>query len=163
MNARTVFHGFVLAAAVVFCLMAASGPVFAGDKKIKKSTLTEIDFDDCDPFEVSARIMEVDPDAETFVVAEKEIRYVDLKTGERPIKTVHLDMEGKAQPDGRYREGEYVQVKGWAHPDGFVAAASIQRIAKPREEKSKLTADKPQTRKERKLARRMLRRSAAAQ
>jgi hypothetical protein len=163
MNARTVFHGFVLAAAVVFCITAASGPASAGDKKIKKSTLTEIDFDDCDPFEVSARIMEVDPDGDFFVVAEKEIRYVDLSAGDRPIRTVHLDMDGKAQPAGRYREGEHVQVKGWAHPDGFVAAASIQRIAKPLEEKPKLTADKPQTRKERKLARRMLRRSAAAQ
>jgi hypothetical protein len=163
MNARIILRCLAAAAAVVFCLATVSAPAFAREKKPGKPIPTEIDLDDCDPFEVRARIMEVDPDAETFVVAEKEIRYIDLNTGERPIKTIHLDMGGKAQPAGRYLEGEYVLVKGWAHPDGFVAAASIQRIAKPLEERPKLSAEKPQTKRERNLARRMSRRPAAPQ
>jgi hypothetical protein len=164
MNARirTRFDWLAAAAAILACIALAPGPAVARDKPNPKSTvLTQIDFDDCDPFQVRAKVMEADPLADTFVVAEKEIRRIDIGSGEKALRTVHLDREGQAEPSGRYRAGEYVVVKGWLHPEGFVAASSIQRIAKPAEEKQTVSAEKKKlTKRERKLARRAARRAA---
>jgi hypothetical protein len=163
MNARirNRFDWRAAGAAILACIALASGPAFAREKPNPRSTvLTQIDFDDCDPFEVRAKIMEVDPLAETFVVAEREIRRIDIGSGEKALKTACLDRDGQPEPAGRYRAGEYVLVKGWLHPEGFVAAATIQRIAKPAAEKPRLSVEKKMTQRERKLARRAARQAA---
>ncbi|MFO7709688.1 MAG: hypothetical protein R6V84_16090 [Desulfobacterales bacterium] len=94
-----------------------------------------IDLDACEPFEVRTMIMEVRRERGTLVVAEREIRELEAMVGGHPLKTEFLNLEGKPEPMAAFRVGQYVEVKGFLHPDGYVAALQVQKIAKPQEPK----------------------------
>jgi hypothetical protein len=150
----------LIAASLMLLVCAGADPAGAREKEktVGKVLLTELDFDACDPFETRGPVMEVDPAADTLVVAEREIRPMDVKAGERTIRTAYLDTEGKPLGHSIFHRGQLVRVKGWLHDEGFVAAASIQLLAKLPQEKPKLApAKKPTTKRDRKLARRTAR------
>jgi hypothetical protein len=101
------------------------------------SLVTQIDLDECDPITLRNRIMEASPERGTLVVAEREVRGMDVQAAERRIRTIYLGIAGKPEPRGSFRAGEYVRVEGYLHPDGYIAASSIQKIDKPVEKKAR--------------------------
>jgi hypothetical protein len=93
--------------------------------------VTTIDFDECEPLLIRSKIMEVHPQKGTLVVAEREVREMDVTSEGRRIKTVYLNLDGKAGSRGSFRVGQYVRVKGVLHPEGYIAAFVVQQIDKP--------------------------------
>jgi hypothetical protein len=101
---------------------------FAAEQPAVSYALRELDFDVCDPVRLQAVIMEKDQNKETLIVAEKEIRLMDVSSaGSRHI-TALLDYEGKVESIAAFHKGDLVLVEGFSHPDGFVAASKIQKI-----------------------------------
>jgi hypothetical protein len=133
-NIRRCVAGIVLALAAVGLGLS---PVDAAEKESKalSTRVTAIDFDECVPFQIRAKIMELHPENGTIVVAEKEIRALDVTAGGKPIKTEFLTMDGKPELPSAFSVGQYVWIKGVLHPDGFVAAFVVQKIVKPQETK----------------------------
>ena len=132
-NIRRCVAGIVLALAAVGLGLS---PVEAAEKQSKAfvNRVTAIDFDECVPFQIRAKIMEIHPENGTIVVGEREIRALDV-VGGKPIKTEFLTLDGKPESPIAFKVGQYVWVKGVLHPDGFVAAFVMQKIVKPQEEK----------------------------
>ena len=133
-NIRRCVVGIVLTLAAVGLGLP---PVDAAEKESKAPStwVTAIDFDECEPYQVRAKIMDRYPENGTIVVAEKVICALDVAAGGKPIKTEFLTMDGKPELPSAFSVGQYVWVKGVLHPDGFVAAFVVQKIVKPQEEK----------------------------
>jgi hypothetical protein len=133
-NIRRCVAGIVLALAAVGLGLP---PVDAAEKESKalSTRVTAIDFDECVPFQIRAKIMELHPENGTIVVAERQIRALDVTAGGKPIKTEFLTMDGKPELPSAFSVGQYVWIKGVLHPDGFVAAFVVQKIVKPQEAK----------------------------
>ena len=133
-NIRRCVAGIVLALAAVGLGLPS---VNAAEKESKalSTQVTVIDFNECEPYQIRAKIMDLHPENGTIVVAEKEIRALDVVAEGKPVKTEFLTMDGKPESLSAFSVGQYVWVKGVLHPDGFVAAFVVQKIVKPREEK----------------------------
>ena len=129
-NIRRCVAGIVLALAAVGLGLP---PVDAAEKESKalSTRVTAIDFDECEPYQVRAQIMDLHPEKGTIVVAEREIRALDVVAGGKPIKTEFLTMDGEPESPSAFNVGQYVWVKEVLHPDGFVAAFVVQKIVKP--------------------------------
>jgi len=69
------------------------------------------------------------------VVAEREIRAMEVMAGGKPIKTEFLTLDGRPELPSAFSVGQYVWIKGVLHPDGFVAAFVVQKIVKPQDKK----------------------------
>jgi hypothetical protein len=119
-----------LALAVLWFLPAA--PVRAEDHLLE---VNAIDLADCDPIQLQAQVMEINPQKKTLIVAEREVRMMDVADGGQRIKTAFLNIDGKPEPPGVFRVGQYLRIEGFSHPDGYVAASVIQQMAKPPQEK----------------------------
>ena len=78
------------------------------------------------PFEVTSRIMVIDPEKRILVVAEKEIHVVDLIVGEDHLITLLADAEGEPLSFEALAPGQTVRVQGVELPDGRVLAEMIQ-------------------------------------
>ncbi len=115
-------------AMVVVCLLANHAHAADEPKKKMPNQLSAIDFDDCDPVRMRARIMGINPVNGALIVGEKEIRTLDLHVGGKPIKTVFLNPEGKPESPAAFMVGQEVLVNGMVHPDGFVAALVLQNM-----------------------------------
>ena len=96
-----------------------------------------IDLDECEPIDIQARIIEIKPDQGNLVVAEREVKDIDVKHGDRRIKTSYLNLEGRPDSRNSFRLGQYVRVKGALHPDGYICAYKVQKIDKPVEKNMK--------------------------
>jgi hypothetical protein len=112
-------------------------PVSAAEPGVQEVFIrvTALEFDECEPVQVRSKIMEVRADKGTIVVAEREIREMDVETGGRRIKTVYLNPEGQPAASDAFRVGQDVLVRGFLHPDGYVAASEVQKIEKLYEKK----------------------------
>lgn len=120
--------------APITVVMLLSSPLWAAAPETGKEHLicvTAIDFDDCDPVLIRSKVMEVHPLKGTMVVAEREIREMDVVSGGRRLKTAYFSLDGKLDSRASFRVGQYVQVKGVLHPEGYVAAFEVQKIDKP--------------------------------
>jgi hypothetical protein len=129
-NIRRCVAGIVLALAAVGLGLS---PVDAAEKESKAlaTRVTAIDFDECVPFQIRAKIMELHPENGTIVVAEREIRAMEVTAGGKPIKTEFLTLDGKPELPSGFSVGQFVRIMGVLHPDGFVAAFVVQKIVKP--------------------------------
>jgi hypothetical protein len=78
------------------------------------------------PFELTARIMEIDLGKNMLIVAEKEIYVVDVMVGAEHLLTVFSDAEGGAAAFESFARGQTVLVRGIELPDGRVIAELIQ-------------------------------------
>jgi hypothetical protein len=116
-----------------------ANPVWSSEPEPQEppSLVKRIDLDECDPITLRSKIMEVSPERGTLVVAEREVRGMDVETAKRRIRTSYLGIAGQPEPRGSFRPGQYVKVEGYLHPDGYIAAALIQKIEKPVEPKTK--------------------------
>ena len=97
--------------------------------------LTNFSFDDCDPFEVRARIIDVDGKKAQLVAAEQTIYVVDLSLGDQHLTTELTDADGHRMDFGAFNQGQWVYVKGFKHIDGGVVASLVQRIDPPERKK----------------------------
>jgi hypothetical protein len=93
--------------------------------------LKDFSFDDCDPFEARALIMDVNCKKAQLVVAEQIIYVVDLNLGDQHLITELTDTEGNRMDFGAFSQGQWVYVKGFKHIDGGVVALLVQRIDPP--------------------------------
>ena len=99
--------------------------------------VTTIDLNECEPVLIRSRIMEVHLTKGTLVVAEREVREMDVTSGGQQVKTAYLTIEGQPELRAAFRVGQYVMVKGFQHPNGYIAAAVVQKIDKPAYRKMK--------------------------
>lgn len=123
---RRLYLGLTLAVAI--SLLAATGNAAEERKKEAADQLRAIDFDDCDPVRLRARIMGINPVNGALIVGEREIRTLDLHAGGKPIKTAFLNPEGKPESPAAFMVGQEVMVNGMMHPEGFVAAFVVQNM-----------------------------------
>lgn len=123
--------GAILTAACLAAGTAAAAPETG--TPASAGSIVLIDPDECSFFEVSTVVMEAHREKGTLVVAEREIRKLDTVIDGRPLKTEFLGQDGKPEAPESFRAGQYVKVQGFLHPDGFVAALVVQKIAKPKE------------------------------
>lgn len=78
------------------------------------------------PFELTSRIMDVDPGKNMLIVAENEIYVVDIMVGTEHLLTVLAGAEGGAVSFESFVRGQTVLVRGLQLPDGRVIAELIQ-------------------------------------
>ncbi|MGD9057512.1 MAG: hypothetical protein PVG40_15580 [Desulfobacterales bacterium] len=101
-----------------------------------ESSLTEnFSFDDCDPFQARARIMEVNAQRAELVAAEETIHVVNWSFDDRQLTTELMDVDGDPLDFGSLRQGQWILVKGFRHIEGGVIASLIQRIEPPERSK----------------------------
>ena len=127
------------AALVVAVLaVAPASPVWSAAPLVKDvpARVTQIGFEDCEPFQVRAKVMEVSHERGTFVVAEREICEMDVATGTGRQQTTYYDLAGKSEPKRQFRVGQYLFVKGYLLPTGNVAAIEVREIEKPKENRA---------------------------
>ena len=93
--------------------------------------LKHFSFDDCDPFEARALIMEIQGEKAQFVAAEQTIYVVNLSLGDQRLITELTDADGNRMDFGSFQQGEWVYVKGFKHIDGGVVASLVQKIDEP--------------------------------
>ena len=124
--------------AVLAIIGLAANPAGSAEQKVKEavSVVKTIELDECEPVNIRAKIMEADAEKGTLVVIERQIREIDFDSGGQRIKTSYLNIEGKPEPRAAFRAGQYVLVKGFQHPDGYIAASVVQKIEKPAEKKT---------------------------
>jgi hypothetical protein len=123
------------ALAVAVLVAAPAGPAWSAAPLTKDvpARVTQIGFEDCEPFQVRAKVMEVRAERGTFVVAESEICEMDVVTGKGRLQTVYHDLAGQPDSKRQYRVGQYLFVKGYLLPAGNVAAIEVREIEKPKE------------------------------
>lgn len=97
--------------------------------------LKDFSFDDCDPFEARALIMDVNRKKAQLVAAEQIIYVVDLNLGDQHLITELMDPEGNRMDFGAFSQGQWVYVKGFKHIDGGVVASLVQWIDPPEHKK----------------------------
>jgi hypothetical protein len=97
----------------------------------KSDRFKDFSFDDCDPFRVRARIVDINAKAALLVAAGQTIYVVDWSIGDQQLTTELTDVDGDPLDFGALRQGQWVLVKGFKHIDGGVVASLVQRIDPP--------------------------------
>ncbi|MGD9079016.1 MAG: hypothetical protein PVG96_06740 [Desulfobacterales bacterium] len=113
---------------LIFIVWALMFPMYT---PAESDILKNFSFDDCDPFEARALIMDVDPKKAQLVAAEQTIYVVDLNFGDQHLITELTDPEGNHLDFGAFSQGQWVYVKGFKHIEGGVVASLVQRIDPP--------------------------------
>jgi hypothetical protein len=133
MSVRRLVRFLVVGAAFSAVCLAAGAADAAAEKEnpLMPGRLTSIDPELCEPFQVRTAVMAVHREKGTLVVAEREIRTLDAMINGKHLITEFLGQDGKPEEVGTFRTGQYVKVEGFLHPDGYVAALVVQKIAKP--------------------------------
>jgi hypothetical protein len=125
---------WIAAAISAMALIALSAlPVLAAAQGNPEAPVQvkRIDFENSDPYQVRGKVMEVQAGKGTFVVAEREIREMDVVTENERLRTMYFDLAGKPEEKRAYRIGQFVFVKGYLTPEGYVAALEVRLIEKP--------------------------------
>ena len=130
---KSFWLGLVLMCAVVLF------PLRRGDAAEKQLFL---DFDQSDPVEYIAPIMEISHDKGQLVVAEATILVVDFMIGGHRFATEVTAEAGNPKPFEFFKRGDIVFVTGFKNADGFVFASLLQKLeslkAKPPKDKDPL-------------------------
>ena len=113
---------FCLGLMFVICML-----IYPTNVPAKSEILKNFSFDDCDPFEARALIMDVNSKKAQLVAAEQIIYVVDLSLGDQHLITELTDPEGNRMDFGAFSRGQWVYVKGFKHIDGGVVASLVQR------------------------------------
>ena len=114
------------------CLILGVGLLMlAANSAAETNLLNHFSFDDCDPFEARALIMEVYGKKAQFVAAEETIYVVNASFADQRLITELTDANGNRMDFGSFQPGEWVYVKGFKHIDGGVVASLVQKIDAP--------------------------------
>ena len=123
-NRFGIIAGLLLMFGFVALLLPASSHA-------ERSILTNFSFDDCDPFEAQAIVMDIFPNKGQLIAAEQTIYVVDLPIGNQRLTTEITDADGRHLDIGSISRGQWVHIKGFKHIDGGVVASWIQKIDSP--------------------------------
>ena len=96
-----------------------------GIGRAESSAVGPSDIEYSEPFELTARIMEIDYGKSMLIVAENEILVVDLMVGAEYIRTVLSDAHGNPVEFGSLDRGQTITVNGMKIPDGRVVAEEL--------------------------------------
>jgi hypothetical protein len=117
---------------IVFGLLILGfGLLLPANSLAERSILTNFSFDDCDPFEAQAIVMDTSPDQGQLIAAEQIIYVVDMPIGGQRLTTEMTDANGRHLEFGSFRRGQWIHVKGFKHIDGGVVASWVQKIDPP--------------------------------
>ena len=145
---------------VLFFLLSGLGILLLpANSAADSNILDNFSFDDCNPFEARAVIMEVHAGKAQLVAAEQTIYVVDLGFGDQRLITELTDADGRQLDLGSFSGGEWILVKGYQHIDGGVVASQVQKIAPPERKRPVLRKITKESRRHK----RARRRAAAAQ
>ena len=111
-------------------------------------------FDDCDPFQARARIMDVNAQRAELIAAEETIHVVNWNFDDRQLTTELMDADGDPLDLGSLRQGQWVLVKGFKHIEGGVVASLVQRIEPPERSKPVVRKIKKESRRNKRIQRR---------
>ncbi|MGD8992550.1 MAG: hypothetical protein PVI00_13930 [Desulfobacterales bacterium] len=114
----------------------------------------EFSFDDCDPFQARALIMDVNAQRAELTAAEQTIHVVNWSFGDRQLTTELVDADGDPLDLGSLRQGQWVLVKGFKHIEGGVVALLVQRIEPPERSKPLVRKIKKQSRRDKRIQQR---------
>jgi hypothetical protein len=128
---------FALAFLGAYGLLATAVESADPGSPASQNMVRRIDFNECEPVRIQSKIMEVKPDTGAIVVVERELRDVDVESGDQRIRTSYLNREGKPESRDSFRAGQYVRVEGVLHPNGYIAAFVVQEIEMPVEKTKK--------------------------
>jgi hypothetical protein len=117
--------------------------------------LTNFSFDDCDPFEARARIMDVNGKKALLVAAEQTIYVVDWSLKDQHMRTELTDADGDPMDFGSFRRGQWIHVKGFKHIDGGVVASMVQQIDSPERKRPVLRKINKENRQYKRIKRRV--------
>ena len=109
-------------------LMIGCAAIFPIKLRAAESKSLTLDFDDSDPVEYHARIMEIDYEKAQLVVAEDPILVVDLLVRGERFATQVTDARGKPKPLASFKAGDMVLIQGFKNSDGVVFASLIQDL-----------------------------------
>ncbi len=118
---KTMWLGIVfVCCTIIFIAM----PCKAEEKVLK------LDFDNSDPIELKAHIMEINHEKAQLVVAEETILVVDFMIGEHRFFTEVTDSNGNPRALESFKVGEVVVIEGFKTSDGVVFASLLQKAKK---------------------------------
>ena len=137
---------------LIFLVWALMFPMYA---HAESDILKNFNFDDCDPFEARALIMDVNRKKAQLVAAEQIIYVVDLNFGDQHLITELTDPEGNRLDFGDFSQGQWVHIKGFKHIDGGVVASLVQRIDPPDPQKPVLREISKENRRHNAIKRRV--------
>jgi hypothetical protein len=137
---------------LIFLVWALMFPMYA---HAESDILKNFNFDDCDPFEARALIMDVNRKKVQLVAAEQIIYVVDLNFGDQHLITELTDPEGNRLDFGAFSQGQWVHIKGFKHIDGGVVALLVQRIDPPDPQKPVLREISKESRRHNAIKRRV--------
>ena len=91
--------------------------------------ITPSDLKYSDPFELTAKIMEIDYGKNKLIMAEYEIYVIDLMIGAENVKTVLSDADGGTILIDSLERGQTVMVSGMKLSNGRVLAEELVRLS----------------------------------
>ena len=115
----------------------------------------DFSFDDCDPFQARARIMDINGKRAQLIAAEQTIYVVDWRLGDQQLTTELTDADGKPMNFGSLQQGQWIFVKGYKHIDGGVVASLVQRIDPPERQKPVVRKISKESRRYKRIKRRL--------
>jgi hypothetical protein len=125
----TSSRGKIIVGLLLFLCLGVLLP--PANSNAERDIFANFSFDDCDPFEARAIVMDIFPDKGQFIAAEQTIYVVDMPFGDHRLATEITDANGRHIEFGSLRRGQWIQVKGFKHIDGGVVASWVQKIDPP--------------------------------
>jgi hypothetical protein len=116
-------------------ILAFGALLLPANSSAESDILKNFSFDDCDPFEARALVMEINGKKAQLVAAEQTIYVVDLFLGDLRLTTELTDADGNHMDFGSLSRGQWVYIKGFKHINGGVVASQVQRIDPPERKK----------------------------
>ena len=126
-NADQLKRWFWTLAALTFIFILCPGPLRA-ESRTGKIEITPENMEYSEPFEVTAKIMDIDYGEKMLVVAEKKIYVVDLMIGTESVRSILSDVNGRPISFDSLHRGNRVTVKGVLLSDGRVIAEKLVRM-----------------------------------
>ncbi len=97
----------------------------SGSALAESAAITPADIRFSEPYEITAKIMEIDYGKDRLIVAEREVYVMDFVIGSEAIKTVITNNDGDRVLFGDLERGQKVRISGMKLPDGRVIAEDL--------------------------------------
>ena len=97
----------------------------SGSALAESAAITPADIRFSEPYEITAKIMEIDYGKIRLIVAEREVYVMDFVIGSEAIKTVITNNDGDRVLFGDLERGQKVRISGMKLPDGRVIAEDL--------------------------------------
>ncbi len=97
----------------------------SGSALAESAAITPADIKFSEPYEITAKIMEIDHGKYRLIVAEREVYAVDFVIGSETIKTVITNSDGDGVLFDDLERGQKVRISGMKLPDGRVIAEDL--------------------------------------